>query len=89
MVYYVIRRLLWMVPTLLAMALITFTIMHLTPGSPLDPIAENANPLITALLEPSYSRSRVEHCLTHRLNCATNVRADKVVCALELWRLAL
>jgi peptide/nickel transport system permease protein len=42
---YVMRRLLWMVPTLLAMALITFTIMHLTPGSPLDPIAENANPL--------------------------------------------
>jgi ABC-type dipeptide/oligopeptide/nickel transport system permease component len=34
-----------MIPTLLAMALITFTIMHLTPGSPLDPIAENANPL--------------------------------------------
>jgi ABC-type dipeptide/oligopeptide/nickel transport system permease component len=45
MIYYIIRRLLWMIPTLLAMALITFTIMHLTPGSPLDPIAENANPL--------------------------------------------
>ena len=29
----------------LAMALITFTIMHLTPGSPLDPVADNANPL--------------------------------------------
>jgi oligopeptide transport system permease protein len=45
MVAYIIRRLLWMVPTLLAMALVTFTIMHLTPGSPLDPIADNANPL--------------------------------------------
>ena len=45
MVPYIIRRLLWMVPTLLAMALITFTIMHLTPGSPLDPVADNANPL--------------------------------------------
>jgi ABC-type dipeptide/oligopeptide/nickel transport system permease component len=42
---YTIRRMIWMIPTLLAMALITFTIMHLTPGSPLDPIAENANPL--------------------------------------------
>ena len=42
---YTVRRVIWMVPTLLAMALITFTIMHLTPGSPLDPIAENANPL--------------------------------------------
>ena len=45
MVSYIIRRLLWMVPTLLAMALLTFTIMHLTPGSPLDPVADNANPL--------------------------------------------
>src|SRR5262249_46033024 len=45
MVPYIIRRLLWMVPTLLAMALITFTIMHLTPGSPLDPVADNAHPL--------------------------------------------
>jgi len=45
MVPYIIRRLLWMVPTLLAMALITFTVMHLTPGSPLDPVADNANPL--------------------------------------------
>jgi ABC-type dipeptide/oligopeptide/nickel transport system permease component len=45
MISYIIRRLLWMIPTLLAMALITFTIMHLTPGSPLDPVADNANPL--------------------------------------------
>src|SRR5438128_11403893 len=42
---YIVRRILWMVPTLLAMAFITFTIMHLTPGSPLDPVADNANPL--------------------------------------------
>jgi ABC-type dipeptide/oligopeptide/nickel transport system permease component len=45
MISYIMRRLLWMIPTLLAMALITFSIMHLTPGSPLDPIADNANPL--------------------------------------------
>src|SRR5262249_43451228 len=45
MIPYIIRRVLWMIPTLLAMALITFTIMHLTPGSPLDPVADNANPL--------------------------------------------
>jgi ABC-type dipeptide/oligopeptide/nickel transport system permease component len=38
-------RLLWLVPTLLAMALITFLVMHATPGSPLDPVAEGANPL--------------------------------------------
>jgi len=42
---YAIRRALWLVPTLLAMALVTFLVMHATPGSPLDPVAEGANPL--------------------------------------------
>ncbi|HLI50965.1 MAG TPA: ABC transporter permease [Thermomicrobiaceae bacterium] len=42
---YVARRLVWLVPTILAMALITFIIMHATPGSPLQPTAANANPL--------------------------------------------
>src|SRR6266545_839693 len=42
---YGISRILWLIPTLLAMALVTFTVMHATPGSPLDPVAEGANPL--------------------------------------------
>src|SRR5262249_45526290 len=42
---YIVYRLLWLVPTLLAMALVTFLVMHATPGSPLDPVAEGANPL--------------------------------------------
>jgi len=42
---YAISRVVWLVPTLLAMALVTFLVMHLTPGSPLDPVAEGANPL--------------------------------------------
>jgi ABC-type dipeptide/oligopeptide/nickel transport system permease component len=42
---YAIRRGLWLVPTCLAMALVTFLVMHATPGSPLDPVAEGANPL--------------------------------------------
>ena len=45
MVQYVVARLLWLIHTILAMALVTFLIMHATPGSPLDPIAEGANPL--------------------------------------------
>jgi ABC-type dipeptide/oligopeptide/nickel transport system permease component len=45
LVRYVVYRLLWLVPTLLAMALVTFAVMHATPGSPLDPVAEGANPL--------------------------------------------
>jgi ABC-type dipeptide/oligopeptide/nickel transport system permease component len=40
-----ISRVLWLIPTLLAMALVTFLVMHATPGSPLDPVAEGANPL--------------------------------------------
>jgi len=42
---FVLSRALWLIPTLLAMALVTFLVMHATPGSPLDPIAEGANPL--------------------------------------------
>jgi peptide/nickel transport system permease protein len=42
---YVVARAVWLVPTLLAMALVTFLVMHATPGSPLDPVAEGANPL--------------------------------------------
>ena len=45
LVQYVVSRLLWLIPTILAMALVTFLVMHATPGSPLDPIAEGANPL--------------------------------------------
>lgn len=45
MLRYTIERLIWLVPTLLAMALVTFLVMHATPGSPLDPQAPNANPL--------------------------------------------
>ena len=45
MLHYAIARMLWLVPTLLAMALVTFLVMHATPGSPLDPVAEGANPL--------------------------------------------
>src|SRR6266446_6332945 len=43
--HYALSRLMWLVPTLLAMALVTFLVMHATPGSPLDPVAEGANPL--------------------------------------------
>ena len=45
MFQYIVARALWLVPTLLAMALVTFLVMHATPGSPLDPVAEGANPL--------------------------------------------
>ena len=45
MLQYAVSRIMWLVPTLLAMALVTFLVMHATPGSPLDPVSEGANPL--------------------------------------------
>ncbi len=42
---FIARRLAWLIPTILMMSLLTFTLMHLTPGSPLQPLAANANPL--------------------------------------------
>ena len=47
MMPYLIRRVLWLIPTLLAMALLTFLVMHATPGSPLEPDSGN-NPLSPA-----------------------------------------
>jgi ABC-type dipeptide/oligopeptide/nickel transport system permease component len=45
MLNYVLRRVIWLAPTLLVMSLITFSVMHATPGSPLQPNAPGANPL--------------------------------------------
>lgn len=51
MLRYTVERFLWLIPTLLATSLIVFVVMHLTPGSPLDPQAPNANPLTKAAQE--------------------------------------
>jgi ABC-type dipeptide/oligopeptide/nickel transport system permease component len=53
---YAIARVVWLIPTLLAMALVTFLVMHATPGSPLDPVAEGANPL-----SPEAQKNLAEH----------------------------
>jgi ABC-type dipeptide/oligopeptide/nickel transport system permease component len=55
-VHFAISRVLWLLPTLLAMALVTFLVMHATPGSPLDPVAEGANPL-----SPEAQRNLAQH----------------------------
>jgi peptide/nickel transport system permease protein len=54
--HYALSRVLWLPPTLLAMALVTFLVMHATPGSPLDPVAEGANPL-----SPEAQRTLAQH----------------------------
>lgn len=47
MLRYAAFRVAWMVPTLLALSLITFIFMHATPGSPIQPDSAN-NPLTPA-----------------------------------------
>ena len=44
MLRYILFRLAWLVPTVFAMSIVVFVIMHATPGSPLDPVSGN-NPL--------------------------------------------
>src|ERR687886_2577159 len=36
MTRFIIRRIIWLVPVLLFVSLITFTLMHITPGGPWD-----------------------------------------------------
>jgi len=45
MARYLIGRLVVMIPTIIVLSLALFVLMRLTPGSPLDPVAPNANPL--------------------------------------------
>jgi peptide/nickel transport system permease protein len=45
MLRYLVGRLIVMVPTVIVLSLALFILMRLTPGSPLQPIAPNANPL--------------------------------------------
>src|SRR2546426_389399 len=42
---YILERLIIMIPTIFVLSIILFVLMRLTPGSPMQPIAANANPL--------------------------------------------
>lgn len=54
MTRYIIRRVLWLIPVLLFVSLITFTLMHITPGGPWD--REKAvSPQIVANLNARYN----------------------------------
>ena len=45
MLRYIVERLSIMVPTIIVLSIILFVLMRLTPGSPMQPMAANANPL--------------------------------------------
>jgi ABC-type dipeptide/oligopeptide/nickel transport system permease component len=55
MMQFVIKRVLWFIPTILAVAAVTFVIMNLTPGSPFQPAgANNLREDIIAQIERQY-----------------------------------
>jgi oligopeptide transport system permease protein len=54
MTRFIIRRLLWLIPVLLFVSLITFTLMHVTPGGPWDKDKAVA-PQIVANLNAKYN----------------------------------
>lgn len=50
MLSYAVKRILWIVPVLLAVSLITFTVMHAAPGSPWNREGRQLNPDLVARL---------------------------------------
>jgi oligopeptide transport system permease protein len=60
MTRYVIRRVLWLFPLLLAVATVTFFLMHLTPGGPFS-VQEKLPPATRAALERRYNLDKPIH----------------------------
>ena len=54
MTRFIIRRILWLVPVLVFVSLITFTLMHLTPGGPWDK-EKPVSPQVQANLNAKYN----------------------------------
>src|ERR1700750_1599118 len=44
MLAYILRRLIWLIPVIFAVSVITFSMMHMVPGNPWDAIAGKALP---------------------------------------------
>jgi len=54
MIRYLIRRILWLIPVLLFVSVITFTLMHITPGGPWDK-EKAVSPQVVANLNAKYN----------------------------------
>jgi oligopeptide transport system permease protein len=54
MTRYIVRRVLWLIPVLLFVSLITFTLMHITPGGPWDK-EKAVSPQVVANLNAKYN----------------------------------
>jgi len=54
MINYIIRRILWIIPVLLVISVITFSLMHVVPGGPFDSSERPLPPEVIANLEAYY-----------------------------------
>jgi oligopeptide transport system permease protein len=54
LVLYILRRVLWLIPVLLFVALITFALMHFAPGSPWDREGRQLSPTVVQALNEKY-----------------------------------
>lgn len=54
MINYIIRRILWTIPALLVISVITFSLMHVVPGGPFDSSERPLPPEVIANLEAYY-----------------------------------
>jgi oligopeptide transport system permease protein len=54
MIRYLVRRVVWLIPVLLFVSLITFTLMHITPGGPWDK-EKAVSPQVVANLNAKYN----------------------------------
>ena len=54
MTLYIVRRVLWFVPVLLAVSLITFALMHMVPGGPWDEEGRTLAPSVIENLNRRY-----------------------------------
>lgn len=56
--FYIVRRVLWMVPVLFFVILVTFSLMHFAPGSPWDQEGKQLPPNVIASLNQRYGLDR-------------------------------
>lgn len=59
MVSYIIRRVLWLIPVVFVVSVITFSLMHMAPGTPFQPVSDRPlPPAVIAGLEQQFGLDR-------------------------------
>lgn len=64
MIRFIIRRLLWMIPVLFFVSLVTFFLMHQAPGGPFDREDKNVDPATVAALNRRFGLDKPQYINT-------------------------